>query len=73
MEKQRWVVMEGIPGIASKDEIVIVRPDWGILITRRLPLARYPDIISYRHLLSPLRPRRSPPRKNQRPRHLTVL
>ena len=34
--KQRWVVQDGIPGIAAEGEIVIVRPGWGILVTRWL-------------------------------------
>lgn len=59
MQKERWVVTEGIPGIASKDEIVIVRPDWGILVTRWLPMSKYPDLMGYRDLLSPLPPRRA--------------
>ena len=52
MQKERWVVTEGIPGIASKDEIVIVNPARGLLVTRWLPLARYPDLMMYRHCLS---------------------
>ena len=56
MTKERWVVTEGIPGIASKDEIVIVRPNWGILVTRWLPMSRYPDLMKYRDVLSPLSP-----------------
>ena len=68
MEKERWIVTEGIPGIASKDEIVIVNPARGLLVARWLPLMRYADLMAYRHRLSfpepfwdePIRPPRPP-------------
>ena len=59
--KERWVALGDIPGIAVKDEIIIHRPDWGILVSRWLPLSKYPDLVAHRDLLSPLRPRRPVP------------
>ena len=52
----RWKAMEGIPGIAAKGEIITVKPDFGIVVSRFLPLAKYPDLMLYRDSLSPLRP-----------------
>ena len=64
MKKERWIVTEGIPGIASKDEIVVVNQR-GILIGRWLPLSRYPELIKSRHLLRAPRP--DPYRRPDRP------
>ncbi len=68
MIRERWVVKEGIPGIATKDDVIIVRPDWGILVTRYLSMTKYPDLMKYRDLLSPL-----PPRRIRAPRPLRLL
>ena len=57
----RWSVIEGIPGIASKGDIVIVRPDWGIIVSRYLSLAKYPDLMLHRDALLALRHRRPVP------------
>ena len=65
--KERWIVTEGISGIASKDEIIIVNPARGLLVCRWLPLSRYPDIMAHRHLLSPLRLHRDDPMPPPRP------
>ena len=59
--KERWTLIRGIPGIAAKGDIVIVRPGWGILVTRELPLALYPDLMLYRDALSALPPRQPVP------------
>ena len=59
--------MGSIPGIASKDEIVIVDPALGLLITRWLPLSTYPDLMSSRHLLSSLALHEDDPHPSARP------
>ena len=65
--KERWIVTEGISGIASKDEIIIVNPDRGLLVTRWLPLARYVDLMSHRDALSSPEPYWNDPMPPARP------
>ena len=51
MKKERWIVTEGIAGIASKDEVVIVDPaNPGILVSRWLGWSEYPRLV--KHLTS---------------------
>ena len=49
--KERWIVLDDIPGIAMRDEIIIVRPDQGIIVGRWLPLSRYDALMESRRLL----------------------
>ena len=57
--KERWIVTDDIPGIAMKDEIVIV--DYrGILVGRWLPMSKYDALMASRHL-RPLAPTASLP------------
>ena len=70
--KERWVVLEGIPGIASKDEIIIVKPDRGIIVSRYLPLSKYPDLMAYWNFLSPLALHKDDPMPAARPRRLRL-
>ena len=65
--KERWIVTEGIPGIASKGEIIIVNPARGLLVSRWLPLARYADLILHRHHLSSPEPCWDEPMPHPRP------
>ncbi len=50
--KERWIVTEGISGIASKNEIITVNPAHGLLVTRWLPLTRYGELMDYRDALA---------------------
>jgi hypothetical protein len=50
MKKASFLVTDGIPGIAAKDEIVQVH-DNGILIGRWLPISKYPKLMQSRHSL----------------------
>ena len=50
MKNAAFLVTDGIPGIAAKDEIIRVN-DNGILIGRWLPIAKYPQLVGNRHLL----------------------
>jgi len=50
MKKTSFLVTDGIPGIAAKDEIIRVN-DHGILIGRWLPLEKYPTLVASRHNL----------------------
>ena len=52
--KERWIAIDDIPGIAAKDEIIIVRPDFGILITRWLPPSKYSDLKKFRLRMAPV-------------------
>ena len=53
MKKESFLVTDGIPGIASKDEIIRVN-DHGILIGRWLPISKYDELMKSRHLLCDL-------------------
>ena len=53
-KKTRWMAIDDIPGIAVRDEIIIVKPKMGILVTRWLPLSKYDDLMESRLRLSPL-------------------
>ncbi len=66
---ERWVALDDIPGIAGKDEIIVV-DHRGILVGRRLPLSKYPDLVKYGHHLSLLPPRRPVPPE---PRRLRLM
>ena len=68
MKKESFLATDGIPGIATKGEIIKIDED-GILVGRRLPLSKYPQLMKCRHLLrapsgsqyaSPSRPPRRP-------------
>lgn len=52
--KTRWIAIDIVPGIAVRDEIIIVNSARGILVTRWLPLSKYPDLMKYRLRLTPL-------------------
>ena len=55
MTKERWIVREGIAGIASMNEVVIVDPaHLGILITRWVDWSEYPRLMDHRASLCPL-------------------
>ena len=47
--KERWIVTEDIPGIAMKDELIVV-DHRGILVGRWLPLSKYDVLMASRHL-----------------------
>ena len=62
MTKQRWIVTEGIPGIASKDEVVIVDPARpGILVSRWVDWCEYPHLMKHGSSLCPIDGPSSPP------------
>ncbi len=69
LEKTSFLVTDGIPGIAAKDEIIRVN-DHGILIGRWLPISKYSQLMKSRHLLHVFsRDNYSPPtREPRRPR-----
>ena len=48
--KERWVVLDDIPGIAMRDELIVV-DHRGILVGRWLPMSKYPALMESRHLL----------------------
>ena len=51
-KKERWIAIDDIPGIAARDEIIIVKPRMGILITRWMPLSKYSDLMEHHLRLS---------------------
>ena len=55
-KKTRWMAIDDIPGIAVKDEIIIVnsKRSGGILVCRWMPMSLYPDLMKYRLRLIPL-------------------
>ena len=70
MTYERWVVTEGIAGIASKDEVVIVDPaNLGILVSRWVGWNQYPHRMKHRACLSSLYDNPPPP---ARPRQLRL-
>ena len=62
MTKERWIVREGIAGIASRDEVVIVDPaNPGILVSRWVDWSE-PHLVKHRPSLCPLDAPPPPPR-----------
>ena len=48
--KERWIVIDDIPGIAMRDEIIVI-DHRGILVGRWLPMSKYDALMASRHLL----------------------
>ena len=59
--KERWIAIDDIPGIAAKDEIIIVNSARGIIVCRWLPLSKYSELRKYPLRRTPLEDEKDKP------------